>query len=121
MTDTMNDYNEEKAYEKAKKRLDEEKGFYSHLAVYIVINIALFFFMSKLIIFVDANNDDPGFRNWKFWNTILTPIIWGIALLGHGLWVFREKFFLKKFFKKSIFSKDWEKRKIKELMDKDKF
>ncbi len=117
----MNDYSEEKAYEKAKKRLEDEKGFYSHLAIYIVINIALLFFMSKLAIFIDTHNGDPEFRNWRFWNTILIPSIWGIALLGHGLWVFKEKFFLKKLFKKSFFSKDWEERKIKEFMNKDKF
>jgi hypothetical protein len=121
MTATMSDYNQEKAYGKAKKRLEDEKGFYTHLTVYIVINIVLLFFMSKLTAFIGADPNDPDFKNWKLWNTFLTPILWGIALLGHGLWVFKEKFFLKKFFKKSIFSKDWEDRKIKEFMDKDKF
>ena len=29
-------------YEKAKKRVEEIKGFYSHLIVYVVINIGLF-------------------------------------------------------------------------------
>ncbi|PKV50371.1 2TM domain-containing protein [Aquimarina sp. MAR_2010_214] len=117
----MSNYNEEKAYEKAKKRLENEKGFYSHLAIYIAINIALLFFMSKVMAYAGADHQDSGFNNWKTWNTILTPLIWGIALLGHGLWVFRERSFLKNFFKKSMFSKDWEERKIKEFMDKDKF
>ncbi len=116
----MNKYDEQEAYKKAKKRIEEEKGFYSHLATYVAINIALFFFNSHIVDYIGADLNDPGTQKWFYWNTILTPILWGIGLLIHGLWVFKEKTFLKKYFNKSVFSKDWEERKIKEFMDQDK-
>jgi len=33
---------EEQIYEQAKKRVEEKKGFFIHLTVYIVVNIMLF-------------------------------------------------------------------------------
>ena len=33
---------EQARYEKAKKRVEELKGFYSHLGVYLLVNTALF-------------------------------------------------------------------------------
>jgi len=80
-------------YEKAKKRVEEIKGFYSHLIVYICVNIVLV--IINLI-------TSPG-ALWFFW-----PLAgWGIGLIFHGLGVF-------------VFSKfpgkKWEERKIKEVM-----
>ena len=82
-------------YEKAKKRVEEIKGFYSHLIVYVVVNIGLFF----LNLFTS-----PGFW-WFYW-----PLLgWGIGLFFHAMGVF-------------VFSKfpgkQWEERKIKEVMNK---
>ncbi|TSE10495.1 MULTISPECIES: 2TM domain-containing protein [Aquimarina] len=95
---------EQQRYEKAKKRVEREKGFYSHLTVYIIINLALLFINSDFI--------DEGFNNWFQWHLYATPLFWGIGLFFHGVSVFG---------KNSIFNKEWEKRKIKELMDKDDF
>jgi hypothetical protein len=41
-----------------------------------------------------------------------TAIFWGIGLLAHGASIFGRNI---------IFSKDWEERKISEILDKDKF
>jgi len=87
-------------YEKAKKRVEEIKGFYSHLIVYVSVNIVL------LIINLVTS---PG-SLWFFW-----PLLgWGIGVFFHAMGVF-------------VFSKfpgkQWEERKIKELMktmDEDK-
>ncbi len=81
-------------YEKAKKRVEEIKGFYSHLIVYIVVNILLF-----IINLVSS----PGIW-WFYW-----PLLgWGIGVFFHAMGVF-------------VFSrfpgKKWEDRKIKEVME----
>ncbi len=100
----MNDYKNKGAYEKAKKRVENEKRFYSHLTAYIIINIALLFINSGFV--------DEGFNNWLDWHLYITPIAWGIGLAAHGISVFG---------KIPTFGKDWEEKKIKELMDKDDF
>ena len=85
---------------RAKKKLDKLIGFYWHLAVYIVVNVFLF-------ILIGVNSGD-GF--WHF-GAFATPLFWGIGLLFHFLGVFGPNF---------IFGKNWEEKKIKEYMDKDK-
>jgi len=80
-------------YERAKKRVEEIKGFYSHLIVYAIVNIGLFL----LNVFTS-----PG-TWWFYW-----PLMgWGIGLFFHGMGVF-------------VFSKfpgkNWENRKIKQVM-----
>lgn len=94
------DFEREEAYIRAKKKLDKLVGFYWHLGVYLVINIFL-------IILIGVNSSG-GF--WQF-GTFATPLFWGIGLIFHFLGVFGPDF---------MFGKDWEKRKIKEYMDKDR-
>ena len=66
---------EEQIYEEAKKRVEAKRGFYSHLIVYICVNI--------LIIIVWAFPAGGGFPWFIF------PLGgWGIGLLFHGLGVF---------------------------------
>jgi hypothetical protein len=81
-------------YEKAKKRVEEIKGFYSHLIVYICVNAAL--------AIIDLVTPPVGVY-WFWW-----PLMgWGIGLFFHGMGVF-------------VFSKfpgkQWEKKKIEEVM-----
>lgn len=87
-------------YEEAQKKVKEIKGFYTHLMVYIIINIFLLVMQFGLF----TNFHYPG------WAAFTTPFFWGIGLFFHGLYVFQHKF--------RIF-KDWEERKIKEFMEKD--
>ena len=89
-------YNEEERYQKAKKRVDEIKGFYGNLTAYIVVNI--FFVVINLMTSPD--------HLWFYW-----PMLgWGIGVIFHGLRVFNYLPFL---------GKDWEERKMKEYMEED--
>ncbi|MEO5775335.1 MAG: 2TM domain-containing protein [Flavobacterium sp.] len=101
----MNDFNltpEEIKYQQALKRVKRIKGFYSHLMVYIVIN--------AMLIIVNYKNTDVNYNFWRF-QTFNTAFFWGIGLLAHGLSVFLPSFMM---------GKDWEEKKIKELMEKEK-
>ena len=89
-------------YEVAVKRVKKLKGFYTHTLVYIVINI--------MIIIINMQNLEPGESYFQFKN-FLTAFFWGIGLLAHAMGAFIPYF---------ILGKDWEERKIKELMEKDK-
>lgn len=108
-------------YKRAKKRVEDEKGFYNHFTVYIVINIVIICVNR----FVYINNNSPftdeGFIDWLNWNLLATPVLWGIGLLIHGVHVFKKNNFLGKIYKRFVFGSEWEKRKIKELMDKEDF
>ncbi|WP_158728794.1 MULTISPECIES: 2TM domain-containing protein [unclassified Flavobacterium] len=90
------------AYDNALKRVRKIKGFYTHLIVYIVINI--------MIIVLNIQNLKPG-QSYFQWNNFATALFWGIGLAAHGLSVFLPPVFL---------GRDWEERKIKELMEKQK-
>ncbi|WP_299444032.1 2TM domain-containing protein [uncultured Aquimarina sp.] len=98
----MQDFEEEEKYKLAKKRVDDERGFYTHLSFYVVINLVL--------LFINTNFESQGFKNWSQWHLYITPILWGIGLLFHGLRVFKKNF---------IFGKNWEKKKIEKLMEED--
>ena len=89
-------FTDEESYFKAKKRVEEIKGFYANLVSYIVVNC----FLIVINLFTS-----PQYL-WFFW-----PLLWwGIGVIFHGLKVFNYMPF---------FNKDWEERKIKEFMDKD--
>lgn len=96
---------EKEKFDRAKKRVDEIKGFYTHLAVYLVVNVVLLLSASGLF-----NGAFKGFHI-STWYHFTTPIFWGIGLLFHGLFIFQIK---------SGSFKKWEERKIKEYMEKDK-
>ncbi len=93
---------EEQKYIKAKKKVKAIKGFYVHLTVYLIVNA--FLIISRM--FYGGGYDDL----WE-WQTYNTAIFWGIGLAFHAFNVFGMGFLL---------GKDWEDRKIKEYMDKDK-
>ena len=94
---------EQLKYESALKKVKRIKGFYTHLLVYIVINI--------MIIIVNIQELDKGesYFQLKIFSTLF---FWGIGLVAHGLSVFGPDIFL---------GSNWEEQKIKELMDKEKF
>ena len=87
-------------YQEAAKKVKRIKGFYSHLVVYVVINIMLFV--------VNVQNSSESIWHWK---NFTTPFFWGIGLASHAISVFLPSF---------ILGNDWEERKIKQLMDKEK-
>ncbi|MEO5775336.1 MAG: 2TM domain-containing protein [Flavobacterium sp.] len=89
--------NEFEKYQRAYKQVQDVKGFYGHLLSYVL----------TMMFFVFINLKYTPKDLWFYW-----PMLgWGIGLLFHGLKVFRYTPFM---------SKDWEERKIKEFMDKEK-
>ena len=85
---------EQELYEKAKKRVEEKKGFFIHFTIYILVNILL-----VLIWAFPAGGGYP----WFLW-----PLGgWAIGLLFHFLGVF-------------VFSKEtgWEKRELEKEVEK---
>lgn len=93
---------EQEKYERAAKRVKSIKGFYSHLMVYIVINI--------VIVIINVQNLDAGESYFK-WQNFTTLGFWGIGLFAHGMTVFMPAI---------ILGKNWEERKIKEYMEKER-
>jgi hypothetical protein len=99
-------------YEQAVKHVKKIRGFHRHVLIYFIINIILIVIKRIPILYVsiDNQNADQGFIDWIDINIWSTPILWGIGLLIHGLYVYRFKF---------SFSRTWEERKIKEFMKED--
>lgn len=100
-------YIKEQRYLKAKKRVKDIKGFYSHLSVYIVVNI----FISGIIVYGLTYEDNYEFSQAiTHFGVYSTWLFWGIGLFFHWLGVFGFK---------SFFGKSWEEKKIKELMNEE--
>jgi len=102
------EFSTEERYNAAYKKVKKIKGFYSHLRIYVIINI--------LIIVSTINNDFVG-MGFNFngnglldWHTYSTAFYWGIALSIHAFSVFGRDLF---------FSEDWEQKKIQEYMEKE--
>ena len=89
-------------YSEAAKRVKKIKGFYTHLIVYIVINL--------MIVIVNIQNLKPDESYFKLEN-FFTSFFWGIGLVAHALSTFMPTI---------IFGKNWEEKKIKEMMEKDR-
>jgi hypothetical protein len=82
-------------YHQARQRVLQLKGFYSHLASFVVVITGL---VVINLLFT------PGYL-WFLW-----PLLgWGIGLLSHAASVFRPF---------RIFPGGWEERKIREYMEK---
>ena len=80
-------------YHLAKQRVEEEKGFYSHLIIYTLV-VTGFWVVNYL--------GQPG-EWWAIWPTLG----WGIGLFFHGFGIFG---------KNAIFGNGWEEKRMKELM-----
>ena len=89
--------NDEK-YEKARKRVQELKGFYSNLITYIAINV--FLMIINLV-------TSPG-KLWFFW----VSIFWGVAVVIHAVKIF--------VLKGKFLGAEWEEKKIREMMESSK-
>jgi len=90
--DTTANYNENNSYYKAKKRVEELKGFYGNLISYCCVIPFLIFINLKF---------SPHFQ-W-FW---FSAAGWGFGLIMHALKVYG-------------YSSNWEERKIQEILQKD--
>lgn len=101
-----------RSYENAKARVKGIKGFYNHLFIYLVFLVLWIVFADKILGVVKDNvaNSDVGFNEWAKVNYWINPLIWGVVVLFHGVYVFG--------FKSSFFRK-WEAKKLQEYMDEE--
>ncbi len=90
--ETQNIYNENLAYQRAKDKVEQLKGFYGNLISYCIVIPVL------ILINLQSSNN----FQW-FWFPMLG---WGMGLTFHALETFG-------------YGKSWEERKINELMNKD--
>ncbi|SHG94850.1 2TM domain-containing protein [Flavobacterium fluvii] len=89
-------YTEEERYVRARKRMEEIKGFYENLKSFVMVN----FLLTAINLITSPNH------LWFYW-----PLLWwGVGVVFHGLKVFNYMPF---------FGKEWEEKKIKEFMDKE--
>jgi hypothetical protein len=89
-------------YIEAIARVKKIKGFYIHLIVYLVVNL--------MIVFINIQDLDVGESYFKMEN-FFTAFFWGIGLTSHAFSTFLPNW---------IFGRNWEEKKIKELMEKEK-
>lgn len=99
--DQSDSNNPDERYNMAYKRVKRIKGFYIHFLVYILVNA---FILARKFY-------KHGETDFLDWDTFSTPIFWGIGLIAHAASVFGKDLF---------FGDNWEERKIKEFMEKDK-
>jgi len=85
-------YNEQDAYYKAKKRVEAIKGFYSNLLSYCVV--------IPFLIFINYRT------SWEFKWFWFPMLGWGMGIIFHAFGVFG-------------YGKSWEERKIKEILEKE--
>ena len=94
MTTYTSETTETIAYERAVKRVKELKGFYGNLISYCIV----------IPFLVIINLLTSPRQLWFYW-----PMLgWGIGLLAHGMNVF-------------AIGRNWEEKKIQEIMNKDNF
>ena len=89
-------------YQQAKREVERLRRFYTHVFIYIAINL--------VIVYFNYTNLKPGESYFQLKN-FLTAIFWGIGILGHGIMVFSPK---------TNLVRKWEEKKIRELMDGEK-
>ena len=101
------DYNDLDKKAKAKKKVEELKGFYIHFMVYVLVNI-----MISLVIVVSHMHEGDSFFEaiWDF-ATVSTWLFWGIGVFFHAFKVFSFSPF---------FNKEWEERQIQKYIDEDR-
>ncbi|NVK53893.1 MAG: 2TM domain-containing protein [Flavobacteriaceae bacterium] len=94
-------------YLRAKKRVEKIKGFYVHLSVYVIINI----FISGIIIYgLTYEDGDTLGSTLSNFGVYSTWVFWGVGVFFHWLGVFGF----------NVVGRNWEERKLKEIMEKEK-
>lgn len=97
-------YQEDQAYLRARKRVEKIRGFYTHLAIYICLNI--FISYRRIAEHMEAGKTfEEAFSSM---DTYFVWLAWGIGLAFHAFNVFVKNGFL---------GSQWEERKIQQYMD----
>ena len=97
LMENFNQFEEERLYRKAKKQAKSIRSFYISLALYCLV--------VPTLIYINLTYS-PEFHWFYF-----SMVGWGLGLCFHGMEAFGWNPFL---------GKDWEERKIKELLEKEK-
>ena len=90
----------------AKNRIAQIRGFYNHVAVYLVVNMTLLLLREKMTFILLSKRviGTPELLNTIDWDVFGIPIIWGIALIFHAISVFGAPL---------LFGRKWEERQLK--------
>lgn len=88
---------DDERYQRARARVQQLRGFYTHAAVYVFVNVILL--IINLLISPTSL--------WFYW-----PLLgWGIGVAAHAFSVYGAG---------GLWGKDWEERKIRDLMDRER-
>lgn len=93
----MEDFSNENKYIRAKERVEQIKKFYGNLTSYVIVISVL----AAINYWVDE---------WRYMWFLWAAFGWGIGIVFHAIGTFNLNPF---------FGRDWEERKIKELMKED--
>ncbi len=93
------------AYLRAKKKVETLKGFYSHLAVYLIVNIGIILLSANVF-----NGQEIDFGDLGIY---ATAFLWGFGIVAHAIYVFYVMNMENNIFRR------WEERKIKEFLDRE--
>lgn len=100
------EFSTDESYNAAYRKVKRLKGFYSHLKIYIIVNLIIIVSSLNRHFFTGGIQESGLFD----WDTYSTAFYWGIGLLVHAVSVFGRDVF---------FSDDWEQRKIQKYMEKE--
>ena len=103
----LNEMNQSDKLIRAKKHVDELKGFYIHLLVYILVNI----FITGVTVYARVNGGESFGEAFFSFGSFSTAIFWGIGLGFHAAKVYNFS---------PLFSKNWEERQIEKYIEKDR-
>jgi 2TM domain len=81
----------------ARRRVAAMQGFYTHLGIYVAV--------IALLAVIDFMTGEGWWVQWPLFG-------WGIGVFFHGIGVFGWPFTMR------LFSRDWEERKIQEIVKK---
>jgi len=93
--------NNHSKYIRAKHKVEKEKGFYTHLLIYIVVNLVI----TSVKMADDLDSWNRFYESFFSLNVLATWGIWGVFLILHYI-----------SFK---YGPDWEERKIAQFMKED--
>jgi hypothetical protein len=104
----MKDKNRKKSdsYLRAQKKVEEIKGFYIHLLVYLCVNL----FISYKKISENLANGETFEQAFFDLGTFIVWLAWGIGLAFHAFNVFVEN---------GVLGRNWEERKIRRYMEEE--
>lgn len=94
----MENFEKEKL-KRAKKQVEELKGFYIHLVIYVAVN-------TFILVNIYLRSD-----NFWEWGHFVTLFAWGIGIFFHASKVFDFN---------PLFGKKWEEKQIQKYIEEDK-